>query len=364
MRRISGGWDLCRLPVLVPEKHGCGAEDWGRFQRKLERSSLGWDRSGRAQCTVGWISPSSPVRPSTPARPAPKTCPSAQPFVTQHYWADQASINPFRVVGTRHPDYQSLAWLELLEQGKRMPLNLRLHASNPGYYDETAKKQPEMSYLSLDGVDWYVNADGDHRTCIARFAFHHAGRSVLHGGRLDDYRADHALAGAFARLRELAAERRLGLRVETRREALGREDTAGRRHIQGRGPWRCRSGHRARPAASAHHALLQPPAHGPAPRRAGAVPAGMRVRYLMYPRTGVNSTSYEKAVSAWCAGRDGGRTSGRRGRYSTDPWPPTCGSSGRAWACCRGGQRRCGAVKAIAPLPSTARLNFILGSTA
>jgi thiol:disulfide interchange protein DsbC len=29
--------------------------------------------------------------------------------------------------------------------------------------------------------------------------------------------------------------------------------------------------------------------------------AGIRVRYLMYPRAGVNSPSYQKAVSAWCA---------------------------------------------------------------
>ncbi len=65
------------------------------------------------------------------------------PFVKEHYWQNNASINVFRVVGTQHPDYIGLTWLDLLEQGKRMPLNLRLYKENPGYYYETVKKNPQ-----------------------------------------------------------------------------------------------------------------------------------------------------------------------------------------------------------------------------
>ncbi len=35
---------------------------------------------------------------------------------------------------------------------------------------------------------------------------------------------------------------------------------------------------------------------------AGYNKEGIRIRYLFYPRAGVGSTSYEKAVSVWCAG--------------------------------------------------------------
>ncbi len=64
------------------------------------------------------------------------------PFVKEHRWIDNASIDIFRVVGTQHVDYAGLTWKELLEKGKRMDINLRLYLENPGYYHETTKKQP------------------------------------------------------------------------------------------------------------------------------------------------------------------------------------------------------------------------------
>lgn len=149
------------------------------------------------------------------------------PFVTRDYWTDQGSVNVFRVIGTEHVDYQGLSWLDFLGRGKRMDQNLALHAAHPGYYQETGRKIPGMYYRSLDGLSWFVGADGNHRTCIARFDFHDRGMTTLHGVTLNQTAADLELFGLFERLREVCLERRLGERIEPHREMLRREDTAG-----------------------------------------------------------------------------------------------------------------------------------------
>jgi thiol:disulfide interchange protein DsbC len=49
---------------------------------------------------------------------------------------------------------------------------------------------------------------------------------------------------------------------------------------------------------------------------------GIRVRYLMYPRAGLNSPSYQKAVGVWCSeDRKKALTLAKQG---TDPKPGTC----------------------------------------
>lgn len=35
-----------------------------------------------------------------------------------------------------------------------------------------------MSFVSTDGIHWYVSADGNHRSCLARFLFHLQERSA------------------------------------------------------------------------------------------------------------------------------------------------------------------------------------------
>lgn len=49
---------------------------------------------------------------------------------------------------------------------------------------------------------------------------------------------------------------------------------------------------------------------------------GIRVRYLMFPRSGIDSPSYDKAVSVWCAeDRNEALTRAKRGQ---DPAPKKC----------------------------------------
>lgn len=151
----------------------------------------------------------------------------AEPFAIEKYWSGQQSINVFEVVGTQHPDYQGMAWFELLERGKRMRQNLALQASNPGYYLDDGVKTPTMYYVAIDGSGWYVAGDGNHRTCIARFMFHRMGRTMLHGVNVESWRTDIHAREVFGALREAIARKGLPLLVEPWREKLSREDTAG-----------------------------------------------------------------------------------------------------------------------------------------
>ena len=57
----------------------------------------------------------------------------ALPFAIRRYWCDSGSVNVFRVVGTRHPDYRNMNWRWMLGNGKRMTENLALHETNPGW---------------------------------------------------------------------------------------------------------------------------------------------------------------------------------------------------------------------------------------
>ncbi|MGD2819606.1 hypothetical protein ACP80H_25170, partial [Escherichia coli] len=103
-------------------------------------------------------------------------------FITEHYWTGQGSINVYRIVGTDHPQYAGMTWLELLERGKRMDINIPLLEKNPGYYTQAEQQHAGMSFVSTDGIHWYVSADGNHRSCLARFLFHlqGEGRTQLH----------------------------------------------------------------------------------------------------------------------------------------------------------------------------------------
>lgn len=150
-----------------------------------------------------------------------------QSFVSRHYWIAEGDINVFRVVGTRHPDYVGLSWLEFLEQGKRMSLNHGLWQTNPGYYTETARKEPEMSYISFNGQDWYVDGDGNHRTCIARFDFHWNRRTQLRGVGLTDLHFDDEFKTQFERARQRLVVRRIDSILRHESQLNRREDTAG-----------------------------------------------------------------------------------------------------------------------------------------
>lgn len=155
------------------------------------------------------------------------------PFVKSHYWSDRHSINVFSVVGTAHPDYQGLTWLEFLHEGRRMRANQHLLQTNPGYYDETVVKDPSMLYISLNGKHWYVNGDGNHRTCLARFYFdkenleNKATKTMLHGVTTDDYRIDWDLYHLYIEILKKIDQKKMSARLEVIRRHTERQDGPG-----------------------------------------------------------------------------------------------------------------------------------------
>ncbi len=150
-----------------------------------------------------------------------------EPFVKSDYWTDQGSVNIFRVVGTQHWDYQEKSWVNLLETGKRMDINLPLHAKKPEYYRQQERKKPMMYYLTFDGLSFYVGSDGNHRTCIARFDFHYSGLTMLHGVTVNHYQVDWDYWHLYQKLQDICRERKIPATVQAYRESAQREDTAG-----------------------------------------------------------------------------------------------------------------------------------------
>jgi len=149
------------------------------------------------------------------------------PFTFSETWCAQASINVFEVVGTRNSSYFGWSWLRLLEEGKRMKRNLTLYRQNPAYYLQTAERQPSMGFLTYDGRRLFVGGDGNHRTCIARFAFDLDGRTHLHAVTLQHCEVDWQLMKAFQGMKHTIVRLRLPVSVAASRSACGREDAAG-----------------------------------------------------------------------------------------------------------------------------------------
>ncbi|BEO39394.1 TPA: hypothetical protein SLF17_002024 [Serratia marcescens] len=156
----------------------------------------------------------------------------AEDFITRHYWTDRGSLNVFRIVGTDHPQYAGMSWLDLLHRGKRMDINIPLIESHPEYYTDATQPHHGMSFVSLDGLDWYVSADGNHRSCLARFYFHLQGYGVtqLHNVSLSQYQVDHAFMTACEALSAMVSvlrSRGVYLALSARRVPVSRDDTPG-----------------------------------------------------------------------------------------------------------------------------------------
>lgn len=148
-------------------------------------------------------------------------------FITHHYWTETGSVNVFQVVGTDHWDYQGKTWLELLKAGKRMPHNLQKLSDNPDYYLKPVERRPRIHYYTTDGMHFYVGADGNHRTCIAKFFLYEQAKSQLHDVSLDHYRVDESFYQTYLQLSALIEKLVLPVKLRVERKQVGRKDTHG-----------------------------------------------------------------------------------------------------------------------------------------
>lgn len=147
-----------------------------------------------------------------------------KPYAIEEQRYGSASVNVFRVVGTRHPSYAGGSWYDLLGKGVRMDQNLALFRDNPGYYLETGPKEPYMQYVSLDGGDMYVGDEGNHRSCIARYYFSTQGLTMLHGVTLLDYRIDWAFKSLCDEFLQTVQQKRLPIYLTVERKMVERRD--------------------------------------------------------------------------------------------------------------------------------------------
>ncbi|MCE7511009.1 hypothetical protein MA04_03915 [Alcanivorax balearicus MACL04] len=150
-----------------------------------------------------------------------------KPFVTRHYWSETGSVNVFRVVGTDHQDHHGKTWLQLLTGGKRMPHNLQWLHDNPDYYLAPQSRAPRLFYSTVDGLDFYVGADGNHRTCLARFFLAEHGLSQLHDVTVNHYHVDELAYQIWQRAQAALHAQRQPITVIPRPVQAGRDDTPG-----------------------------------------------------------------------------------------------------------------------------------------
>lgn len=148
-------------------------------------------------------------------------------FLKRHYWTAEASVNVFNVVGTDHWDYQGKTWLDFLQGGKRMPLNLQSLESNPDYYLSLINRNPHIHYYTTDGLEFYVGSDGNHRTCLARFFLFEQAKAYLHCVTIDHFQVDWVFYEIYQQLKQVITEKQLPYEITSNNQSIGREDTAG-----------------------------------------------------------------------------------------------------------------------------------------
>lgn len=148
-------------------------------------------------------------------------------FLRRHYWTSQGSVNVFQVVGTAHQKDQNRSWMDLLTSGKRMDINLPLQNKKPEYYRDTVQKLPTMYFNTFDGINYYIGADGNHRTCIAKFMFYETGETQLHGVTINHYDIDEAFYRLYRELSEKISQLGLSVILTAESKQIKREDTAG-----------------------------------------------------------------------------------------------------------------------------------------
>ena len=149
------------------------------------------------------------------------------PFIIDHYWVSENSINVFAVIGTERGDYQGISWWDFLRTGKRMKHNHELYQQNPQYYAELKERIPKIYYQTCNGQDWYVAGDGNHRTCIARFDAYKRGSCLLHNVETNSYSFDEDLFRVYEQLEDIIQQRRILSLLSVYTKAKYRHDTPG-----------------------------------------------------------------------------------------------------------------------------------------
>lgn len=123
-----------------------------------------------AQGILNWANSNQPLWAKQTLKPMPRV---DERFVISRAISYDASVDVSRVVETDHASYMENDWLNLLNHGRRMEARQKDLANNPCYYLLAEVIRNPTWYLTTfdTGNTWYVDDDGNHRTCIAKFYF-------------------------------------------------------------------------------------------------------------------------------------------------------------------------------------------------
>jgi hypothetical protein len=149
-----------------------------------------------------------------------------QPFVEVHIWTHATSVNVFEVVGTGHPDYAGISWIEMLIRGKRMPVNLPLLQNNPDYYFSRETIEPPITYLSLNDKT-YIHYDGNHRTAIAKALYYFLGKREIGLVEWHRYFVDFQTVNLVRHIQKRLNSISPALRITPENRTKTRQDAAG-----------------------------------------------------------------------------------------------------------------------------------------
>jgi hypothetical protein len=161
-----------------------------------------------AQDIVDWARINTPYWATQQLKPKP----SIDHRFIRHYGINShASVNIHQVIGTGNAAYMSKDWMSLLAHCElNDPYSdigcLESLSKNPSYYiDSQINRHPTWRLVTFDGgITWYIDGDGNYRTCLARFYLERLmqakliGSATVHGICARTIRYDEAMREAVA----------------------------------------------------------------------------------------------------------------------------------------------------------------------
>ena len=144
----------------------------------------------------------------------------------------QGAVDIDDIVGTDHFKYVGLSYLEMIEKGIKMDINIPLLIENPIYYFENKPREPNILYATFNFSNAkkisFVEEHGNHRTTLAK-VIRALDRSykTIYNVKNTIYQVDYKSMEKFFKLRDEL--KKYGYYLEVRKKENGlSEDISGK----------------------------------------------------------------------------------------------------------------------------------------
>jgi len=156
---------------------------------------------------------------------------NVEDFIAKKRLELNSSVDIDEVVGTDHLKYIGYTYLEMLDFGLKMDINIPLFLQNPEYYYDKNRKNPAIYYacFNLPGGDKiaFVDGDGNHRTAIAKvIRAYDKSYTTIYGVVKTTYYIDYEMMNKFLYLKEETEKSGYTLQIN-KIEASVKEDKNG-----------------------------------------------------------------------------------------------------------------------------------------